>query len=64
MDLHVTNRTRLCERLKSKRVEKGAIVLLQGGEQKCRDDTDAEIVFRQVYFRILINIILSQLVNI
>lgn len=48
VSLHATNRARLCERLKNKKVQSGAIVLLQGGDEKCRDDTDAEIVFRQV----------------
>ncbi|XP_028392378.1 xaa-Pro dipeptidase-like isoform X1 [Dendronephthya gigantea] len=48
VNLHTTNRKRLCERLKGlKNLKKGAIVLLQGGDEKCRDDTDAEIVFRQ-----------------
>lgn len=50
VNLHATNRARLCERLKSKSVENGAIVLLQGGEEKCRYDTDAEVVFRQESF--------------
>ena len=49
VNLHATNRARLCERLKSKSVENGAIVLLQGGEEKCRYDTDTEVVFRQVF---------------
>ncbi|KAJ7374642.1 hypothetical protein OS493_004981 [Desmophyllum pertusum] len=48
ISLHTTNRKRLCERLKkAKGVPAGAIVLLQGGEQKQRDCTDADVVFRQ-----------------
>ncbi len=48
VNLHATNRKRLCERLKSKSVKNGALVLLQGGEEKCLYDTDTEVVFRQV----------------
>lgn len=49
VSLHATNRKRLCDRLKiAKGVSAGAIVLLQGGEQKQRYCTDTDIVFRQV----------------
>ena len=49
VSLHATNRKQLCERLKkAKGVSAGAVVLLQGGEQKQRDCTDRDIVFRQV----------------
>lgn len=48
VSLHATNRKQLCERLKkAKGVSAGAVVLLQGGEQKQRDCTDRDIVFRQ-----------------
>ena len=49
VSLHATNRKKLCERLKNvKDIPAGVIVLLQGGEQKQRDCTDADVVFRQV----------------
>ena len=48
MALHALNRARLCERMKK---HKG-VVLLQGGDQQTRYDTDHEPVFRQEsYFR-------------
>ncbi|XP_077982170.1 xaa-Pro dipeptidase-like isoform X1 [Glandiceps talaboti] len=47
-DLFATNRRRLCEKLRAKEgVPKGAIVLLQGGEQKQRYCSDTDDVFRQ-----------------
>ena len=49
MDLFATNRRRICERLRAREdVPKGAIVVVQGGEQKQMYCTDADIVFRQV----------------
>ncbi|XP_070574989.1 xaa-Pro dipeptidase-like isoform X1 [Ptychodera flava] len=48
VELFATNRRRLCERLRAKDgVPKGAMVLLQGGEQKQRYCTDTDEVFRQ-----------------
>lgn len=44
------NRERLCESLrKNKKVPKGAIVLLQGGEADTRNCSDHEPLFRQVW---------------
>ena len=49
MSLFADNRRRLCERLKAREdVPSGAILILQGGEQKCQDSSDRELVFRQV----------------
>ncbi|KAL7978757.1 hypothetical protein Chor_013246 [Crotalus horridus] len=46
--LFALNRTRLCDRLRANEaVPKGAIVVLQGGEQANRYCTDTGIVFRQ-----------------
>ncbi|XP_033014565.1 xaa-Pro dipeptidase [Lacerta agilis] len=46
--LFALNRTRLCERLRSKKdVPKKSVVLLQGGEQTNRYCTDTGILFRQ-----------------
>ncbi|XP_078364591.1 xaa-Pro dipeptidase-like isoform X2 [Oculina patagonica] len=51
MSLHAINRRRICERLTNhKAVPKGAIVLLQGGEQQQRYCTDGDVVFRQESF--------------
>lgn len=48
VSLHSTNRKHLCERLKNaKEVPSGAIVLLQGGEQKQLYCTDRDVLFRQ-----------------
>ena len=63
VSLHSTNRKRLCERLKNaKEVPSGAIVLLQGGEQKQLYCTDRDVLFRQViemmfkyYFKLFIS---------
>ncbi|XP_046843454.1 xaa-Pro dipeptidase-like [Xenia sp. Carnegie-2017] len=49
VNLHATNRKRLSERLKGK-TSNGAMVFLQGGEGRCRYNTDTEIVFRQESF--------------
>ena len=50
MELFSTNRRRLCERLRARDdvPSAGAVVLLQGGEQKQQYCTDTDIVFRQV----------------
>lgn len=49
MKLFALNRQRLCERLREcKDIPRGAVVLLQGGEQTQRYCTDTDIVFRQV----------------
>ena len=49
VSLHATNRKRLCDLLKKvKGVPSGAIVLLQGGEQKQQYCSDRDILFRQV----------------
>ena len=49
VSLHATNRKRLCDRLKKVQgVPSGAIVLLQGGEQKQQYCSDRDILFRQV----------------
>ena len=53
VSLHATNRTRLCKRLKEKAVAAGSIVVLEGGEQKCRYDTDTEVLFRQVWGKVV-----------
>ncbi|EDO29991.1 predicted protein, partial [Nematostella vectensis] len=51
VSLFSTNRKRLCERLrKNDKVAKGAMVLLQGGEQERRYCTDTDILFRQESF--------------
>ena len=53
MALHALNRARLCERLG---LESG-IVLLEGGKQTTRYDTDHEPVFRQEsYFQYLFGV--------
>ena len=51
MELFSTNRRRLCERLRARDdvPSAGAVVLLQGGEQKQQYCTDTDIVFRQVH---------------
>lgn len=49
MSMFATNRKRLCKKLQENgEVPKGAIVVLQGGEQKQRYCTDTDEVFRQV----------------
>ena len=49
MKLFALNRQRLCEHLREcKDIPRGAVVLLQGGEQTQRYCTDTDIVFRQV----------------
>ena len=49
VSLHANNRRRICERLtNNEAVPKGAIILLQGGEQRQRYCTDVDVVFRQV----------------
>lgn len=49
MKLFALNRQHLCERLREcKDIPRGAVVLLQGGEQTQRYCTDTDIVFRQV----------------
>lgn len=49
MRLFSDNRERLCSRLRSHGdVPRGAVVLLQGGEQQMRYCSDHEPVFRQV----------------
>ncbi|RMX44121.1 hypothetical protein pdam_00002560 [Pocillopora damicornis] len=51
LSLHTINRRRLCERLTdNKAVPKGAMILLQGGEQHQRYCTDVDAVFRQESF--------------
>lgn len=50
VSLHATNRARLCQRLKEKAVPERSIVVLEGGEQLTRYDTDTEAVFRQESF--------------
>lgn len=45
--LHAENRQRLCDRLKKKGVEKGAIVVLQGGQVSPRHCSDVDYLFRQ-----------------
>ena len=51
VSLHATNRKKLCDRLlKQKDLPKGAIVVLQGGEQKQRYCTDCDVLFRQVWY--------------
>ena len=53
MALHALNRARLCDRMKK---HKG-VVLLQGGDQQTRYDTDHEPVFRQEsYFQWLFGV--------
>lgn len=48
MDMFKQNRQRLCDRLRANtNVVKGAMVLLQGGVAKERNDTDHEPLFRQ-----------------
>lgn len=49
VSLHATNRKRLCDCLKkAKGMPSGAVVLLQGGEQKQQYCSDRDILFRQV----------------
>ncbi|KAK0132148.1 Xaa-Pro dipeptidase [Merluccius polli] len=48
--LFAENRRRLCQGLKDGGVAAGAVVLLQGGEQKQRYCTDTDVVFRQESF--------------
>lgn len=49
MELFKQNRVRLCERLRGTgKVPTGAIVLLQGGVAETRNDSDHELLFRQV----------------
>ncbi|XP_022790041.1 xaa-Pro dipeptidase-like isoform X2 [Stylophora pistillata] len=51
LSLHAINRRRLCKRLTNNTaVPKGAIILLQGGEQHQRYCTDVDVVFRQESF--------------
>lgn len=51
MELFAENRRRLCEQLRSRDdVKRGAVVILQGGEQQTRYCTDTDIVFRQVKY--------------
>lgn len=51
MSLHKLNRERLCAALKQKDVSPKAMVLLQGGSEFQRYDTDVDIAaFRQVSF--------------
>ncbi|GFO47471.1 Xaa-pro dipeptidase [Plakobranchus ocellatus] len=48
MELFQQNRQRLCDRLKANgKISNGAIVLLQGGIEDTRNDTDHEPLFRQ-----------------
>ena len=49
MSMFADNRRRLCDKLKEGgEVTKGAIVLLQGGRQECFNNTDIDVLFRQV----------------
>lgn len=49
MALHKLNRDRLCEELKSKGVEQGAVIMLQGGSDCNRYCSDVNFApFRQV----------------
>ena len=50
MELHKVNRERLCKRLKeNKEVPKGAVIVLQGGDEFQRYCSDVEVTtFRQV----------------
>ena len=53
MALHALNRARLCDRMKQHR----GVVLVQGGDQQLRYDTDHEPVFRQEsYFQWLFGV--------
>ena len=53
MALHALNRARLCDRMKAHR----GVVLVQGGDQQLRYDTDHEPVFRQEsYFQWLFGV--------
>ena len=53
MALHALNRVRLCDRMKAHR----GVVLVQGGDQQLRYDTDHEPVFRQEsYFQWLFGV--------
>lgn len=46
--LFSNNRKRLVDRLKGLNVEKGSVVLLQGGSEVPFNDTDTEYLYRQV----------------
>lgn len=49
MSMFALNRKRLCKKLaENEKVPKGAIVVLQGGEQQTRYCSDTDVVFRQV----------------
>jgi Xaa-Pro dipeptidase len=49
--MFATNRKRLCKKLQENgEVPKGALVVLQGGEQRQRNCTDTDEVFRQVTY--------------
>ena len=48
LKLFAVNRERLCKQLKEEQCPKGAVVVLQGGEQQQRYCTDTDEVFRQV----------------
>ena len=50
LKLFAVNRERLCKQLKEEQCPKGAVVVLQGGEQQQRYCTDTDEVFRQVRF--------------
>ena len=49
MKLHAENRQRLVQMMKASGQHQGAI-LLQGGDQETRYDTDCEVLFRQESF--------------
>jgi len=49
LKLFAVNRERLCSKLKEEKCLQGAVVVLQGGEQKQQYCTDTDEVFRQVY---------------
>jgi Xaa-Pro dipeptidase len=50
MSMHAAARRRLVERLRRHGVPEGAVVLLQGGEQQTKYDTDRDLLFLQESF--------------
>ena len=59
LKLFAVNRERLCKQLKEEQCPKGAVVVLQGGEQQQRYCTDTDEVFRQVRF-VCLSVYVSQ----
>ena len=58
LKLFAINRERLCKQFKEEQCPKGAVVVLQSGEQKQRNCTDTDEVFRQVCICVCLSVCL------